>query len=98
MRYKEFRFYSPERDERCCRLSVTNDPPGVRNPGEYYIIVNAFPGKDAQGMNWRERREQALTVISEAIDAGCDPGEVWQDEEGYAYTVDPQDEWREAYN
>lgn len=64
--YREFRFYSPSHDAEVARLSMADD--GGR---EYFAIVVVAAGK-----GWRERREEALTAIDDAVAAGAPPGEV----------------------
>lgn len=64
--YRELRYWSAWHDGEVARLSMVDD-----HGQEFYRIVPADTGK-----RWREVREEALTVIEDAIRAGCLPGEV----------------------
>lgn len=64
--YREFRFFCPFRDGEAVRLSMVDD-----HGREYFAIVGAEPSR-----GYRDRREQALTAIEDAIMAGQPPGEI----------------------
>lgn len=67
MSYSEFRFFSPIMDCEAIRLSM----PGPHG-GEFFRVVRAEDGR-----RYRERRDEALSLIQMAIDAGLEPGEVF---------------------
>ena len=64
--YREYRFFSPMDDAESVRLSMA-DAQGR----EFYTIIEAGYGK-----RWRERRNDALETIEQAIEAGRPPGEI----------------------
>lgn len=64
--YREFRFWSPQRDADAARLSMVDG-----QGREYFTIIEIESGK-----RWRERKDAALTAIEDAIMAGEPPGEV----------------------
>lgn len=64
--FREFAFYSPFLDSEAVRLSVYD-----QRGSEFFMIVPMEDGKA-----WRKRRDEALGIIGEAIDAGLQPGEV----------------------
>lgn len=64
--YTEYRAYSPLHDAEVVRLSMYD-----ARGGEFFALVPA----DAQ-KKWRERRDEALDTIMDAMDAGQFPGEV----------------------
>ncbi len=65
--YRQFRFYSPTLDAEAVRLSMANEA-----GQEYYMIVAASEA----GRRWRERRDEALAAIDDAIGRQDEPGEV----------------------
>lgn len=65
-RYREFRFYDGMQDRDAVRLSV-----GDGQTGEFYMILPR-----ERGRRWRERRDEALGYIEQAMQEGCEPGEV----------------------
>lgn len=67
MPYSEFRHWSIVADQELIRLSMTNG----RTQGEYFTFIKADDGKKL-----RERRDEALELIEQAISQGCEPGEV----------------------
>ena len=67
MIYREQHFWSPTLGLDAVRLSI-----GDGRGGEFFVIV---PREDA-GKRWRERREQLLDALGEAIERGDEPGEV----------------------
>lgn len=68
MAYSEFRFYSPIMDAEAIRISM----PGKRPNSEFFRIIRADDGR-----RYRERRDEALTLIQMAIEGGYEPGEVF---------------------
>lgn len=64
--YRELRFYDGANDRQAVRLSVSDG-----RTGEFFMILPRESGR-----RWRERRSAALDAISEAIETGCEPGEV----------------------
>lgn len=65
--YRQYRFYSPTLDAEAVRLSMAD---GAGR--EYYMIVAA----DEAGRRWRERRDEALAAIDDAIARTDEAGEV----------------------
>jgi hypothetical protein len=66
--HRAFRFYSPTLDAEAVRLSMADEA-----GREYYMIVAA----DEAGRRWRERKEEALAAIDDAIARGDGAGEVY---------------------
>ena len=64
--FSEFRFYSPILDAEAIRISMVN----ARN-AEFFMIIKADDGR-----RYREKRDEALSMIEEAIEAGLEPGQV----------------------
>lgn len=64
--YTEFRYYSPIQDGEMVRLSMAN-----KNLQEFYMVLPVEAGKA-----YRQRRDDALSAISEAIETGLKPGRV----------------------
>ncbi len=65
--YRQFRFYSPTLDAEAVRLSMADEA-----GQEYYMIVAASEA----GKRWRERRDEALAALDDAISRRHEPGEV----------------------
>ena len=64
--YSQTTAYSPVLDCKATRLSM------VRPDGqELFMIVPRTKGR-----SWRKDRDEALELIQQAIDEGCEPGEV----------------------
>lgn len=66
MKYREFAHWSLALDCPAVRLSVWDE-----RGGEYWMLLPRRPGD-----KWRKAREEALESIAEAIEQGCEPGEV----------------------
>lgn len=64
--FHEHRAYSVQHDAEMVRLSLVD-----ARGGEYFAIVPAADGKA-----WRERRNAALDLIDEAMNAGAQPGQI----------------------
>lgn len=64
MTFSEFRFWSVLHDKDMVRISMAHN-------GEYFVMIPATDGR-----RYRERRDRALEMIQQAIDAGLEPGEV----------------------
>jgi hypothetical protein len=69
--FQEYRFYSPQEDRECARISMTG-----RERWEYYAVIRA----DEVGSRYRKRRQKACALIAAAIDRGDEPGQVVLDE------------------
>lgn len=67
--FHEYTFYSPMLDAEAVRLSTVN----ARNH-EFFMILPRFDPQDAR--KWRDRREEALGYLQQAIRDGLEPGEV----------------------
>ena len=65
IRYHEYHYWCVYRDAYVARVSVVD-----KNGREFFQIVT----RDGRG--YRERREKAVEACCDAIDQGCDPGEV----------------------
>lgn len=63
--FSEFHYYSPLHDANVARVSVPDD-----RGGEFFAIV------PTDGKGYRERRAEAIDLCLEAIETGCEPGEV----------------------
>lgn len=70
MRYRELKFWDGMNDRKAVRLSVADE-----RGGEFYMILPRENGR-----KWRERRDEALGIISEAMSLGLEPGEVRENE------------------
>lgn len=68
LRYREWVHWNVTLGEKAVRLSVAD------HLGREYFIISPYASPD--GRRWRERRDEALDVIAEAIGAGNEPGEV----------------------
>jgi len=66
VRFQEYFFWSPIMDADACRLSMCD-----AHGREFFCIVPYDDGKA-----WRARRDEYLGYITQAIDAGLQPGEV----------------------
>lgn len=64
--FSEYRFYSPTVDAEVVRISMS-DAQG----GEYFMIIKA-----ADGRRYRERRDEVIELIQQAIAQKLQPGEV----------------------
>lgn len=64
--YSEFRFWSPVLDAEAVRISMQGG-----QGTEYFMIIKADDGR-----RYREKRDEALSMIEEAIEAGLEPGQV----------------------
>lgn len=64
--YTEYRAYSPIIDAEMVRLSMYDN-----RGGEFFALVPAYAPK-----KWRERRDEVLDAIMDAMEAGDHPGEV----------------------
>lgn len=65
MHYSEFTTWSPTFGAEVVRLSMVN-----ALGEEYFSLLVAGEGRE-----WRTRKAEALDVLSEAIEAGMEPGE-----------------------
>lgn len=65
--YHEHRYYSIADGRIMVRLSVADE-----RGGEFFVKMP----RDEPARRYRERRDEALAMIEEAIEAGLDPGEV----------------------
>jgi hypothetical protein len=65
--YSEHFSYSPVHDCRMARISMVD-----KHNSEFFALVRAEP----MGAAYRDARREALVAIDEAIERGCDPGEV----------------------
>lgn len=63
--FSEYEYWCPLRDLNVVRVSVVD-----RNGREFFMVV------PADGRGYRDRREKAIDACVEAIELGCDPGEV----------------------
>jgi hypothetical protein len=70
MRWREYKYWSIVHGRTVARIS-TFDPRG----GELWVWVDATDGK-VNGKTYRERRENALDMLHEALALGLEPGEV----------------------
>lgn len=66
MPYSEFRFFDVINDRESLRVSMPNS-----HGAEFWVIIPADDGKKL-----RQRRDDALDMIEEAIRCGLEPGEV----------------------
>lgn len=67
MSFREHRYWSPTLGLDAVRLSMA----GQRG-SEFFVVVP----KDDSRKRWRERREELLDALAEAIERGDEPGEV----------------------
>jgi hypothetical protein len=67
--YQALHYWSPILGDHAVRLSM------FARGYEFFRIIPRVDGK-----GWRPARDAALTMIQEAIDAGCEPGEVGETE------------------
>lgn len=65
MTFSEHHYWSIFHDANVARISVPNE-----RGGEFFVIVKT------DGKGYRARRQAAVELCLEAIEAGCDPGEV----------------------
>lgn len=66
MPYSEFRFFDVINDRESLRVSMPN-----AQGSEFFVVIPADDGKKL-----RQRRDEALDMIEEAIRRGLEPGEV----------------------
>lgn len=63
--FSEYHYWSIFRDANVARVSVPD-----AHGREFFMIVKT------DGKGYRARRQEAVSLCMEAIEAGCDPGEV----------------------
>lgn len=63
--FTEYEYYSPILDDDVCRISVADE-----HGQEFFAIVGV------NGKGYRQRRDEAIDVILQAIQQGCAPGQV----------------------
>jgi hypothetical protein len=76
--YQELRSYSPIQDCTVARISMTDD-----RHQEFFMLV---PDRGTR-RDYRAARSAALEALQEAIDAGCEPGEVRVDPAAWAEMI-----------
>ena len=65
--YSQIRYRTADYEHKLARISICDE-----RGGEHFVVVHDNAGAKA----FRERRDEAIELIADHIEAGYDPGEV----------------------